>query len=325
MPLITTIQQVKDVLRIASVDSDSSLPDIAEAEHTHIIPVIGKPLYNELLTAYENDTLTTIQEALLLKVQKPLAAFAYHDDLALHHAMITDAGVRRTTTDNQPSAYRWEFDGVKETLANKAYQGLESLLEWLEENKASFPTYTGSDAYTQANKYLIKSGQEFYEQYRIHQKFRTYRALISIMDDVEILYVNSLIGADFFAELKAETAPDTLETELIGYLKKAVAHLSIHHAVEKNSVKITESGPSIYNSATDRSDNDRSQPTADMLKFTMDVTQRDGQTYLKKAKKLLDDNASDTIFPTYFASAFYSAPADPVDHNENRGFFTFIK
>jgi hypothetical protein len=325
MPLITTIQQVKEVLRIASVDSDSSLPDIAEAEQTHIIPVIGKPLYNELLAAYEGNTLTTIQETLLKKIQKPLAAFAYFDDLALQHAMITDAGVRRTTTDNMPSAYRWEFDGVKEALANKAYQGMEYLLEWLEENKTDFPTYTGSEAYTKVNKYLIKSGVDFSEQYRIHQKFRTYNALISIMDDVEILYVNALIGAEYFDELKALAAPTTLEAELIAFLKKAVAHLTIHHAFEKNSVKMTDSGPSIYDRYADRGGSESAQPSADMIKFSMDVTMRDGQTYLKKAKKLLDDNASGSIFANYFASTYYSAPADPIDHNEGRGFYTFIK
>jgi hypothetical protein len=325
MPLITSIQQVKQVLRIASVDSDSSLPDIAEAEYTHIIPKIGKPLFNEILAAYVGNTLTSIQAQLLLKIQKPLAAFAYYDDLAMQHAMITDAGVRRTTTDNMPSAFRWEFDGVKDALAIKASQGMEALLEWLEDNKASFPIYTSSQAYTDRNRFLIKSAHDFNEYYRIDQKFRTYHALLTTMDDVEQLYINSLIGTAFFAQLKASAAT-TLEKEVVGYLKKAICHFTIHHAFEKQTVTMTEKGPSIYDRYADRGGSDRAQPTADMMTFTMNALQRDGQTYLKKAKKILDTNASGSVFATYFASDFYTSPTtERVDHNKGRGFFTFIR
>ena len=325
MALITSIQQVKQVLRISSVDSDSSLPDMAEAEYTHIIPKIGKELYDELHTAYSENNLTEIQEELLLRIQKPLAAYAYYDSLAIQHAMITDAGVRRTTTDNMPSAFRWEFDGVKEVLANKAAQGMESLLEWLEENKVSFPTYTGSDAYAERSRFLLKSAQDFSNQYRIDQKYRTYNALLTIMDDVEQLYINSMIGADFFAELKALDAPTDLDKEVISYLKKAIAHLTLNHAFEKNTVTMTEKGPSIYDRHADRSENTRAQPSMDMMTATMQALQRDGQTYLKKAKKVLDANASGTVFETYFTSTHYSAPAEPVDQNKGRGFFTFIR
>lgn len=314
------------MLRIASVDSDSSLPDISEAEYTHIIPRIGKDLYNELHTAYTNNTLSPIQSELLKKIQKPLAAFAYYDDLAMQHAMITDAGVRRTTTDNMPSAYRWEFDGVKETLANKACQGMEALLEWLEDNKASFPTYVGSDAYSERNRFLINSAQDFSAHYRLDQKYRTYNALLTIMDDVEQLYINSLIGADFFAELKAETSPTALQKEVIGFLKKAICNFTINHAFEKNTVRITDQGASIYDRYADRGANDRSQPTPDMMNFTMQALQRDGQTYLKKAKKFLDTNASGSVLTTYFTSDYYTSPStEPVDHNKGRGFFTFIR
>lgn len=325
MALITSIQQVKQVLRISSVDSDSSLPDMAEAEYTHIIPKIGKDLYDELHAAYNGNTLSPIQAELLLKIQKPLAAYAYFDSLALQHAMITDAGVRRTTTDNMPSAYRWEFDGVKDTLANKAAQGMEVLLEWLEDNKASFPTYTASAAYAERSRFLLKSAEDFSNQYRLDQKYRTYNALLTIMDDAEQLYVNSMIGAEFFGELKLLTSPNTLQKELIGFLKKAIAHFTLYHAFEKNTVTMTEMGPSIYDRYADRGANDRAQPLMDMMTATMQALQRDGQTYLIKAKQLLDKNASDTVFPTYFNSTHYSAPAEPVDHNKARGFFTFIR
>jgi hypothetical protein len=326
MPLITSIQQVKAVLRIASVDSESSLPDIAAAEYNHIIPRIGKELYNELLAAYEGNTMTGTQSNLLLKIQKPLAAFAYYDDLDMHHAMITDAGVRRTSSDNIPSAYRWEYDSVKTTLALKAHQGMEELLDWLEDNKASFPTYTGSEAYTKRNQYLIKSAKDFDDVYRISQKNRTYFALLNIMGDVELQYVVPLIGESYFAELKALVPPTPLETNVIRHLKRAIAQFTLFHAFEKNAVKITEQGPSIYDRYADRGGSDQAQPSADMMRFTMDALQRDGQNWLKQAKKVLDANASPTVFANYYTSEYYTSPdVEQVDHNKDRGFFTFIR
>lgn len=323
MPLITTIQQIKQVLKISNLNNNASLPDIEAAEEKYIIPKIGKVLYTELLTAYENDTLTPIQEKLLLKVQKPLAAFSYYDDLAVQHAVITDTGVRKISTDAMPTAYRWEFDGVKDTLAQKGHQGMESLLQFLEENAASFPSWTASEAYAIRNKFLIKTAMDFSDQYRIAEPHRTYSSLLGVLADVEDLYIKPTIGEAFFAELKADPAPNADEKQVIATLKKAIAHLCIHHAFEKSLTKITEAGVTIYDRYADRGDSTAAQPTHDQIQFVMNATKRDGQSYLVKAKLYLDQKASGSLFATYFASEFYTAPKEYEDPNKNRKIFRF--
>jgi hypothetical protein len=323
MPLITTIQQVKQVLKISNLNNTSTLPDIESAEEKYIIPKIGKVLYNELLTAYEGNTLTTIQKALLLKVQKPLAAFAYFDGLAIQHAMITDTGVRKINTDTMPTAYRWEFDGVKDSLANMGHQGMESLLQFLEDNSASFPSWTSSEAYAIRNKFLIKTALDFSDQYRIDQPHRTYSSLLSVMADVEDLYIKPTIGEAFFAELKADPAPTADEKQVIATLKKAIAQLCIHHSLEKSLVKITEAGVTVYDRSSDRADSTASQPTHDQIQFVLNATKRDGQSYLVKAKTYLDQKASGSVFATYFGSSFYSAPKEYEDPNKSRKIFRF--
>lgn len=324
MALIKTIAEVKAVLRISSLDDYSSIPDMDEAAEKHIIPKIGVSLYNVLDTKYNANTLSAIEAKLLAKIQKPLVAYAYHDNLSLQHAMITDAGVRRTTTDNMPAAYRWEYDGVKDALAEKAATGMESLLQFLDTNKDQFSNWTSSTQFTKRSRMLVKSGLEFSDYYKIHQPYRTYESLLPIMDDVERLYFFPTIGEAFYRELIAKPSPTDNEKEVIELLKKSITHFAIHHGFEKLTVRMTQDGPTVYDRSPDRLEKD-SQPAPDLMSFTMKATNRDANTYLAKAKAILNERASATVFPTYFTSSYYQKPVERQDPNSRRKIYTFIR
>jgi len=326
--LINTISEVKAVLRVSSLDDNSSIPDIALAEETYIIPVIGQALYDDISTKYGDNTLSNLERDLLYKIHKPLAAYAYYDDLPLHNAIITDAGVRKFDSDNMPSAHRWHVDQLRDRLLSIALQGIESLYGFLEANAASFPLWTASDGYKRRNRFLIKSAMDFNDQYNVYHPFRTYNAILPIMGDVEAMYVNQTIGQTFFEALKANASPSAAEKVVIADLKKAIAQLCMHHAIEKLPVKITDKGITMYNSATEAADQTAQQASADLMNLTMKATRRDGQAYLSKAKEYLDANASPTVFATYYASAYYAAPvadADRVDTNSQHKTFSFIR
>lgn len=324
MALITLIAEAKAVLRISSLDDDSSLPDIEAAEEKYIIPIIGQALYDELHTAYINDALSEAQTQLLQRIRKPLAAYAYYDDLALQHAMITDAGVRRTTTDNMPTAYRWEFEGVKDALLEKATTGVETLLSFLDIHAQTFTAWKESDQYIFRSKQLIKNAYEFSSQYKLHQPNRTFNSLMSIMGDVEMMYIHPSIGKEFYTDLLSETNLSDHQKELLILLKKAMAHLTIYHAFEKLTVRMTSYGPTIYDRYQDRLETD-SQPTPDLMSFAMKSALRDGQSYLAKAKDYLNRNATADIFPLYFASDFYKPSQGRKDPNQSLPFYTFIR
>lgn len=324
MALIKTIAEVKAVLRISSLDDFSSIPDIEEAEQKYIIPQIGQALYDEIHTAYNANSMTARQISLVRMIQKPLAAYAYHDSLALQHAMITDAGVRRTTTDNMPAAYRWEYEGVKEALADKAATGMEALLTFLDQYKADFTAWTSSSQYARRLKMLFKNAVQFCEIIKLHQPYRTFEALIPIMEDVERMYISPTIGEAFYRELIAKANPQMEEIELLYLLKKTMANYAITHGHEKLVVQVTFQGITTYDKSPDSS-NQRAQPAAEMVSFSMRSAQRDAETYLAKAKKMLNTMASATIFPTYFTSPYYEKPVQAEDPNKRRKFYTFIR
>jgi hypothetical protein len=325
--LLKTIAEVKAVLRISNLDDDSSLPDIASAEETYIIPAIGQTLYDSLNDDYNAvpQTLTSIEQDLVKKIQKPLAAFAYLDDIGLIHARITDAGIRRTTTDNMPAAYRWEVDEVKNALYHRAYQGLESLLSFLEKYKDQFPDWTASDAYKRRTGYLVKTGYDFNDQFSLFHPLRTYNSFFGIIGDIERLYIIPTIGETFFNELKALVAPNADQTTVIADLKKSIAHFTIRHAAEKLPARITQHGFTIHHATGNDSGDSSSEHAPDnILSMLIKSCEKDGNNYLIKAKQYLDEKATGIVFPTYFNSPYYSNPATSAadDGNSRRKIFT---
>ncbi len=326
--LIKSIAEVKAVLRVSNLDENASLPDIASAEETYIIPVIGQGLYDDIQAKYDTNNLTTLEQGLLERIQKPLAAYAYYDDMPLHNAIITDAGVRQFDSENMPGAHRWQVNQLRDTLLSRALQGIESLYGFLEANAVNFSLWTASDAYARRRRFLIRSAMDFNDQYNVYHPFRTYNAILPIMGDVEEMYINTPIGKDFFASLKTDASPTPEELAVIADLKKAIAHLCMHHAIEKLPMKITDRGITMYQASEEGSDVNKAQATENLMNLTMQATRRDGQNYLTKAKKYLDATASDTVFPDYFASDYYTAPvsdADRVDPNSIHKTFSFLR
>lgn len=323
MPLIKSIQEVKTVLRISAVNSNAGMPDFEAAEKKYLIPKIGMALYSQILTAYNGSTLTTIETSLLQKLQRMVAPLAYYDDLPMMHVLLTETGVRKVQTDNMPNVYRWEFDKLEKSLANKGYQAEEDLFEFLEENKGQFASWTSSTQYQARNAQLIRTATEFNALYRLQQPYRTFNALVPVMSMIEDMYLIPTIGDTFLTELKGKPNPSSDEKIVIADLKKAMAHLTLLHSFEKMTVQITEDGASIYDRYADRGSSESAQPTPDMSQFVKNALKRDGNRYLSKAKSYLNAKASATVFATFYTSEFYTAPVEPVDRNKDKKSFRF--
>lgn len=310
MALIKTIAEVKAVLRISSLDEDMSLPDVDQAQAKHIVTAIGKEIVDELTAVYDAGTGTAIQKQLIAKIQKPLAAFAYLDDIGIIHATINDRGVSRISTAEMPAAYRWEFEEVKATLEDKALTGMEQLLEFLEENSSDFPTWANSKSYKDYFKFLISSGWEFTTLYNLHQPLRIFQALRPILQLVEDMYITPVTGENFLKELKIGTVTGSETDQLLTWLKKSEAYLCIKHAIEMLPVRISDRGFTIVDTQTVNPDGNRQPAKDNLLRIQNEAADRDGQNYLKKAKALLNQKASATLWPTYFGSEKYQDPAN---------------
>lgn len=329
MTLIKNIAEVKAVLRISNLDDDMSLPDMDQAMYKHIIPVIGNDIVTEITGIYDSGGGTDIQKDLITHIQKPLAAFAYLDNIGIIHATITDRGVARISTAEMPAAFRWEFNEVKSTLEDKALTGMEELLEFLDDNKADFSTWANSVAYKQYYEHLIHNGRDFNKIYPLYQPLRTFHSLRPILNLVEDMYIAPAIGNAFLSEIITTDNPDANVQAILSLLKKAEAYLTIKHSIESMPVRISANGftvAALRGTDKDETETNRQPAPDNLLRLQMDSSERDGMTYLKQAKNYLNQNASATVFPTYFSSSLYKDPAitPQVDRgNDARKIFRF--
>lgn len=298
------------------LSDDSRLPNIEKAARKHIIPMIGNPLYQRLVEVYEAENSedappevegpNSFEKLLLSHVQLPLAAWAIHDDLPFLHVHVTDMGVRRASTNNLPSAYKWEFQSLKDALLDTAQEGMEILLSFLFENKAQFSPWTDDNAYKQYEGLFIRSGAEFSELYRLFQPLRTFASLRPILDDVKENYMIPAIGEEAVRYLLQYSGGESAVQRILRNLKKAAAHFTIKHACEQFSVQFSERGFTVLSSGDgDSTDSGRKEADLSSLDLKRRAADRDGNVYLERAKAEL---LSAEELPEELISAVQSGP-----------------
>ena len=226
------------------------------------------------------------------------------------------------------AAHRWEYNEVKDNLADKGAYAIEALLKYLFDNIDDYDEWADSEEYQEAASLIFTTGTDFNKYFRLHLPFRTWWEFRALISEVEDFYINSAIGKDFFKSLK-DNAEDASaeEKEAITLIKKSVAHLTIIRAIEKKSVKISPLGFTVkslgaYSEGTGY--DDEQAPGTD-LSMLYASCERSGEAYLLQLIEYLNSKASETVFADFFTSDKYVAPsaALPESKNANRKIFGF--
>lgn len=340
MALVKTVAQVKEVLpNLSKLSNSAVLPNMDRAAWKYIIPIIGKELYDDLHTKYNapSPTLTDAENELLGFIRTPLVAFAYVDNSGLLQATISDSGARRISTNEMPTLYKWEFDELINAIRTIANDGIEMLLDYLFNNKADFPLWTGSDTYQRITGRLIKSGLDFSKLYVLYQPFRTYWKLLPFMQDVEELYLANSLGRDLLKFIRAQEAviveDNGADVDVLDFLKRSVANYTILMATRKLTVRFGEDGFTVLSNG-DMDSKEYAGRTAAAAAEVARIgreAEREGRNYLQKAIDYLKqigggefDSDFSPEFLSDFASAFansplYAATNNPVTYDKGNG------
>lgn len=329
MPLITTISEIKAVLpRLLSNLSDTSqLPNFERAEEKHLLPITGRPLYDDISTKQGLGTLNPVETKLLKQMQLVVAAFGLLDELAFGHSKITDGGVRTLTTTQFQKAVGWEYKELKNALLDSGLDGMEVLLAGLVAQNSNL--WTASDECKIFKKLLIKTGSEFDKVVKLHQPMRTFWCIRTVVADAQYNYLEQSLGLDLITYLN-ESAGTDAEKHIAALLKKALAHLSMKHALEHYAARFDINGITVVNSAMAGDDPDTTGRMAapDMITLKMKAHDRDGSAYLAAARheayKLYNDAAAVADFKTAYDAGpmtGYKLPADRDKGNSTRNIF----
>jgi hypothetical protein len=314
--LIKTVEELKEYI---PTDTGTNLNKInsfiRNAEHREIVKVLGSALYNELLAAYtlgfDEDTESSSSgelreeqlQALLPYVQKPLAYFAFMDAIPILDLVVTSTGFGVVQTNQIAPASNQRVQAFKKGVEKAAYDGIEALIEYLEENIAIFDTWQSSTAYSIQKDHLVVTAREFNKYVEIDNNRLIYLKLLPTMYNVEQFEIAASISKDLLEEIIEEAKDgDLTEANQVIYdlLKPAAANIAMGKGLPLIANAIYAEGV-MKNYSIGESSPAGKEATDEIRKEFIST----GHGYLSKARQYILDNVDD--FPTYKASDLYVA------------------
>jgi hypothetical protein len=148
-------------------------PALVLAETKFIRAVLGAPLLARLATyfaggAHDDEKMNRAVEL----VQSAELRLAYWDSFDQLAVTITDHGLEDTMGDNR--VYRYQADGLRESLQRQGFEMMELLVEFLEEGRDSFPEWGASEACTWNIKSVIQDSRRFFAIVGLKRDFRLF-------------------------------------------------------------------------------------------------------------------------------------------------------
>ena len=222
-----------------SLDLQSIAPTIEMVLEEHIIPYLSQDQFDALYTAWQNDTLSLSQEALLPYVQKPLALLSLAEYASIGDVMLSDSGMHRKELDEEglKTAYKYQKNSYVDYMLKNGWNKVEKMLLFLEDNLSDYPLWDSSPEATSHRAFFLRYAQEFKEHYLRNFNRHTFEIIRPIIEEVELLAILPLLGKPQYEELK--TTASTEQLKLIPFLQKAMVHLIMHIAIRRTWIQVS--------------------------------------------------------------------------------------
>lgn len=321
--LLTEIHEIKRSVAINMTMEFASIePYVLLAERKYIKPILGLPLYNKLLAAYNSSgsasgSAASALDLLLAEVQWTLSYLAVWEYVVhIGSAQISDAGITEQAVGDQKAARKWVNDKVEQSHGATAMEGLDSLLAYLEVNKASFPDWEASGNFTLYFDCLTYSTATFEQYYPIGNSRRVFLALKPSIRAAERQRLNPLLGSALYTELLTQLKEGTLTAlnkALLPYVQEAAVYIALQKALPQLAVKVTSRGLTLDGAEGTLEENYTQKP-ADSMKIG--ALQREIDTQASMAVERLQTylNAKAADYPLFVVPT-----STAIDQSEKKG------
>jgi hypothetical protein len=270
----------------------------------HIRDMIGQPIIDYLNEEFEDIILDedSSDYELLTRFELTLYSFVAEKMADRNAVQHTASGITTQKTDNSVSATNQLIHNLKKNYLESAYDALEELLKYLNDNADIFPEYADSEAFEKNKSFFIPDAKTFDENYKLLKRNQTYLHLRSAMKDAEELIIEASIGTPYYLDLKEKmqagstTAPDDAAIRLI---QKVVAFYTIHDACKQDWVTYTPEGVVFtewVGSVTDGSTK-ITVAQAEQISLKISHAKESGELYLNRLMERLNSNPE--LYPIY--------------------------
>jgi hypothetical protein len=253
--LFNNISEVKEFLPVnVALEFNSIKPFIKISERNYIIKLIGAGMFNEIAGYSELTDVSAKQKELqeLCKIADiNIAMWRWSNIGALQ---VGDVGITRAETEMQKSAFKYQEDALREGFKTDGFNGLDDLLEYLELNITTFQTFKASANYTVFKGHLINQTTEFNSIYFIGGSRLVFIRLQQFIKQAEDFDIIPLIGKTLYDRVIAiiqnqgsgsgsgSGSGNSVITDLIMFLKQAVAYRAVFRGIVSLNFNITDKG-----------------------------------------------------------------------------------
>jgi hypothetical protein len=279
--LFQTIEQFKEYTTVQKNMSFKTLTDsIGEAEERFLLPLIAPPQYLDLLRLVDpnNEELpTAFDEAvfiaqakdlglLLKKARKVVAKAAMYIVYPSLNVTEGDMGIQQNKAANDTSlpSQQWAYNGARSGYLEGISTASELLLSFLQDNKAKYPKWVNSRAYSEYNSLFIRNNSELGRYINTQDSIRAYMALRPYLQLSEEKYILPIVPKVTIEVLKAAIKTNNINAEqqtAIDQIRKVTAWYALFESLPFGnirmegmaiSVPIIQDGTTKYGVPTDK-------------------------------------------------------------------------
>lgn len=245
--LVTNSKEVNNWLP-NSTFLDDGIPSIMAyleaAEYTHLMPVVGSPLYNFLQEEYkrEGEYENSHTKELLDKCQPVIVLFGlYGAAPALNITVNSSGNFTVTVSGNTVAASKDRTDKFIESTYTHAHNAVEQLLLYLEQNSRYFVNESGEELWKQSASYWQKTGcliftaTEFNNLVFIDNSRILFNKIYPSIRLMERIKLRPAFGVELIKVLinrKMENSLTGHDEELLEHMQTALALLTVSQSEE---------------------------------------------------------------------------------------------
>jgi hypothetical protein len=262
---------------------------------------IGEALYAwlaEMTTPADGD------ESDLLDLARGVVAWRAYD-LALPHLKIRvgDLGLMKAQPSGTVAVTKWEYVDTREAtlaMADACLEEFHGLLDRMEP-----AAWTGSDEFKARQRQYFRSAGEL-ARYAplVGRNARLFAQLLTYVERAEELYLLPLVteGVDDLLKDKLENRQPltTAEAAVLERIRKALAPLALFEAYPYLPLQMDEKG--LAESRSKDGVREELKAGEGQMNAQRRALYNDGQLYLARLRRYLDQVASATVFASYFAA-----------------------
>jgi len=224
---------------------------VRKIERLEIKPILGEELYEELQTYYEGTEHDNAESNSLLEIIHEIEAnlaMWLHADMG--NVIINDSGFQIQHSGDMKSAFQWQVANAQRGFMNTGFDAIDDLIDFLEKNADSFPTWETSEASTISRSLVVNTAKEFSQYIKISR--RMYVLMLPYIARVERKFLKTTLGEEFYNEIKEgikENAPNIENLALMPIINEFVTAQSYSMAILDLPSKVDERGVQLYNTA----------------------------------------------------------------------------